>query len=197
MLCCCKPNFKSFLCGRCSEPDRQLPPSRSAKYQLDCSLSLSSSSSAPTSSPSYQNLDNGDKFMNGDTHMAMAMVDDHLDHNQASASLPSVSIHAHAHAPPSPVTSGESSSGITGARSSRYGSISTMATSLIAVDEWTKRSSMRQSMDYDDEAEEPQVQLPVSQRPKGRYSLSDFIIHRTLGTGSFGRVHLGVLFEIE
>ena len=56
---------------------------------------------------------------------------------------------------------------------------------------------MRQSMDYDDEAEEPQVQLPVSQRPKGRYSLSDFIIHRTLGTGSFGRVHLGVLFEIE
>lgn len=69
-----------------------------------------------------------------------------------------------------------------------------MATSLNAVDEWTKRSSMRESLDYDDvEASEPQVQLPVSQRPKGRYNLSDFIIHRTLGTGSFGRVHLGML----
>jgi len=28
-------------------------------------------------------------------------------------------------------------------------------------------------------------------RPKGSYRLSDFIIQRTLGTGSFGRVHLG------
>jgi len=30
-----------------------------------------------------------------------------------------------------------------------------------------------------------------AQRPKGTYRLSDFIIQRTLGTGSFGRVHLG------
>ncbi|TDL23111.1 kinase-like protein [Rickenella mellea] len=37
---------------------------------------------------------------------------------------------------------------------------------------------------------EPQISLPAVKRPKGRYSLSDFIIHRTLGTGSFGRVHL-------
>ncbi|KAF6761125.1 AGC/PKA protein kinase [Ephemerocybe angulata] len=29
-----------------------------------------------------------------------------------------------------------------------------------------------------------------TQRPKGSYRLSDFIIQRTLGTGSFGRVHL-------
>jgi len=28
-------------------------------------------------------------------------------------------------------------------------------------------------------------------RPKGTYRLADFIIQRTLGTGSFGRVHLG------
>lgn len=28
-------------------------------------------------------------------------------------------------------------------------------------------------------------------KPKGSYRLSDFIIQRTLGTGSFGRVHLG------
>jgi hypothetical protein len=28
-------------------------------------------------------------------------------------------------------------------------------------------------------------------REKGTYKLNDFIIHRTLGMGSFGRVHLG------
>lgn len=32
-------------------------------------------------------------------------------------------------------------------------------------------------------------------RPKGTYCLTDFIIQRTLGTGSFGRVHLGSLFN--
>jgi serine/threonine protein kinase len=31
-------------------------------------------------------------------------------------------------------------------------------------------------------------------RPKGVYRLTDFIIQRTLGTGSFGRVHLGLSF---
>ena len=36
------------------------------------------------------------------------------------------------------------------------------------------------------------VRLP--QRPKGTYRLSDFIIQRTLGTGSFGRVHLGMYY---
>jgi hypothetical protein len=30
-------------------------------------------------------------------------------------------------------------------------------------------------------------------RQKGTYRLADFIIQRTLGTGSFGRVHLGLL----
>ena len=40
---------------------------------------------------------------------------------------------------------------------------------------------------------QPQISLPVNNRPKGRYSLTDFNIHRTLGTGSFGRVHLGEL----
>lgn len=30
-----------------------------------------------------------------------------------------------------------------------------------------------------------------ARRPKAVYRLSDFIIQRTLGTGSFGRVHLG------
>lgn len=34
-------------------------------------------------------------------------------------------------------------------------------------------------------------------RPKGSYKLADFIIQRTLGTGSFGRVHLGKLYLIS
>lgn len=31
---------------------------------------------------------------------------------------------------------------------------------------------------------------PMSRVTKGKYQLSDFVIQRTLGTGSFGRVHL-------
>ena len=57
---------------------------------------------------------------------------------------------------------------------------------------------MRESMDFDEmDEEEARAQLPVSSRPKGRYSLSDFIIHRTLGTGSFGRVHLGTSKQVH
>jgi len=45
---------------------------------------------------------------------------------------------------------------------------------------------------------EPEVVVPqlvvrtpaTAGRPKGTYRLADFIIQRTLGTGSFGRVHL-------
>jgi hypothetical protein len=33
---------------------------------------------------------------------------------------------------------------------------------------------------------------PLVRRPRGCYKLSDFLILRTLGTGSFGRVHLGL-----
>lgn len=63
------------------------------------------------------------------------------------------------------------------------GSISTERTSL---SEWSKRSNSLDVM----EAEKP-VQR-VLRRPKGTYRLTDFIIQRTLGTGSFGRVHLGL-----
>jgi len=43
------------------------------------------------------------------------------------------------------------------------------------------------------ETETPMVvELPKPRRPKGHYKLSDFIMQRTLGTGSFGRVHLGM-----
>ena len=31
----------------------------------------------------------------------------------------------------------------------------------------------------------------ASFRPKASYKITDFIMHQTLGTGSFGRVHLG------
>ena len=47
------------------------------------------------------------------------------------------------------------------------------------------------------EEEQPALQKEkpierVAKRPKGSYRLTDFIIQRTLGTGSFGRVHLGM-----
>ncbi|KAL5504660.1 TPK2 [Sanghuangporus vaninii] len=126
--------------------------------------------------------------------------------------------------PSSPVTSGESSSGVTRLSSSlsqprsRYGSISTLATSSNAATldtssaEWYEDDKMMHhdhvhqqrdendvvgmgmsvGMDMmsveNDMAEE--VRLPVSTRPKGRYSLNDFSLMRTVGTGSFGRVHL-------
>lgn len=96
--------------------------------------------------------------------------------------------------PASPVNSGESSSGISGTtRLSRYGSISTLATSnAVEGSDWyeddkMQNASVEESADYDVE-----VRLPASQRPKGRYSLNDFSMMRTVGTGSFGRVHLGM-----
>ena len=65
-------------------------------------------------------------------------------------------------------------------------SISTGRTSL---HEWVKETSesMQQSQ-RPIQADEVALQV---RRSKGSYRLSDFIIQRTLGTGSFGRVHLG------
>ncbi|KAJ3773356.1 kinase-like domain-containing protein [Lentinula raphanica] len=60
------------------------------------------------------------------------------------------------------------------------GSISTERTSLSTSD-WSKRG---ESLDYiEEEKSRPR-------KHKGNYRLEDFIIQRTLGTGSFGRVHL-------
>jgi hypothetical protein len=42
-----------------------------------------------------------------------------------------------------------------------------------------------------DGVEEQKPVERVIKRPKGTYRLTDFIVQRTLGTGSFGRVHLG------
>lgn len=50
----------------------------------------------------------------------------------------------------------------------------------------------RTSASEDTDSAEPQP-LQRASRPKASYKLTDFIIHQTLGTGSFGRVHLGVL----
>ena len=55
----------------------------------------------------------------------------------------------------------------------------------------TDRTSASQD-DTEENIETKRVRLP--QRPKGTYRLSDFIIQRTLGTGSFGRVHLGMYY---
>lgn len=53
----------------------------------------------------------------------------------------------------------------------------------------TERTSASQE-DVEGAVDTRRIRLP--QRPRGTYRLSDFIIQRTLGTGSFGRVHLGM-----
>lgn len=66
------------------------------------------------------------------------------------------------------------------------GSISTERTSS---SEWSKRGDSFEAEPL------PGVPIPLPRvsRPKATYRLSDFIIQRTLGTGSFGRVHLGII----
>lgn len=71
-----------------------------------------------------------------------------------------------------------------------------VSTERTSVSEWKGSSNnpaaekQAEQMDVDSPAE-PAVPLQV-RRQTGTYRLSDFIIHRTLGTGSFGRVHLGM-----
>ncbi|KAJ7647818.1 kinase-like domain-containing protein [Roridomyces roridus] len=71
------------------------------------------------------------------------------------------------------------------------GSISTQATSM---SEWSTDKRGFSGLESDMEVVEEEMQLPAlpqqHNRPRGVYRLSDFIIQRTLGTGSFGRVHL-------
>ncbi|KAI0764399.1 hypothetical protein BD413DRAFT_193770 [Trametes elegans] len=59
------------------------------------------------------------------------------------------------------------------------GSISTQRTSL---HEWVKTQS--------EQPLQPDAEPIEARRSRGSYRLTDFIIQRTLGTGSFGRVHL-------
>ncbi|KAF7295958.1 AGC/PKA protein kinase [Mycena kentingensis (nom. inval.)] len=87
----------------------------------------------------------------------------------------------------------------------KRGSISTQATSMsdMAERDREEREKEREKRFYgsgipmDVVQEEDATALPrprpptlVPVRPKGVYRLDDFIIQRTLGTGSFGRVHL-------
>lgn len=51
----------------------------------------------------------------------------------------------------------------------------------------TTRTSMTESSQ---DLDEPLIPLPRA-LPRASYKLADFTIERTLGTGSFGRVHLG------
>ncbi len=65
-------------------------------------------------------------------------------------------------------------------------SISTERTSL---HEWVKtQNEVLQHSQRPMQTDEAALQV---RRSKGSYRLTDFIIQRTLGTGSFGRVHLG------
>jgi protein kinase A len=82
------------------------------------------------------------------------------------------------------------------------GSISTQRTSVSAVSEWSNKRG-GSDMEIVEQEPEPEGEMPqtaartsaVVRKQKGAYRLSDFIIQRTLGTGSFGRVHLGVSSE--
>lgn len=73
------------------------------------------------------------------------------------------------------------------------GSISTERTSesgdrsYLARPSVERHSSLSTPMDEDEELPLP----PQPRRVMGSYKLADFFFHRTLGTGSFGRVHLG------
>ena len=94
---------------------------------------------------------------------------------------------------PSPSSSAHYSSGSGVSRFDYRGSISTERTS---ASDWSSKRG--DSMDVVVE-DKPSIAVDkpierVAKRPKGTYRLSDFIVQRTLGTGSFGRVHLGKRF---
>jgi protein kinase A len=112
----------------------------------------------------------------------------HLGHYQKSDMKDDLSL-------PSPSSSAHYSSGSGASQFDYRGSISTERTSASG---WSSKrgNSMEgveeENPDVEEELEKPIERLP--KKPKGSYRLSDFIVQRTLGTGSFGRVHLGMFF---
>jgi hypothetical protein len=82
-------------------------------------------------------------------------------------------------ASPSPVKSSQKPSAMSTGRLDYRGSLST---------ERTSQSSKHDDTSFDNTA---LGSPPLVRRPRGHYKLCDFVIERTLGTGSFGRVHLG------
>lgn len=108
--------------------------------------------------------------------------------NKSAMAAPDQPVH---HSPSSSLASTQSSLLSSGHRQS----ISTQATS--ATSEPSSKSQTAMEVDtvpatvvVPSQVVTPAVQ-PQPRRQTGSYRLSDFIIHRTLGTGSFGRVHLG------
>ncbi|EMD33218.1 hypothetical protein CERSUDRAFT_118264 [Gelatoporia subvermispora B] len=76
-----------------------------------------------------------------------------------------------------------------------------MSTERTSLSEWSRKAG-RAETDERDDPDDPDDRMQISdiseiprippsvRRSRGSYRLSDFIIQRTLGTGSFGRVHL-------
>lgn len=105
----------------------------------------------------------------------------HLGHNNKPLDeAQSISSHSN---PPSPSVATQY---ITHGALPQYEHRGSIATDRTSLSDWSKRGD---SMDVQLDAREAAQRIP--QRVKGNYRLSDFIIERTLGTGSFGRVHLG------
>ncbi|KAH0588673.1 hypothetical protein H2248_004485 [Termitomyces sp. 'cryptogamus'] len=104
----------------------------------------------------------------------------HLGHHKI---LEEESISDHEEQLPSTLISSSYSSSSVASQSDYRGSISTMRTS---ISRWSgKREGSSESVEKG-----PTIAQRVVKRPTGSYRLSDFIVQRTLGTGSFGRVHL-------
>lgn len=67
------------------------------------------------------------------------------------------------------------------------------STGRTSLSEWKGNGQKEGKTDQMDVDAQPEPIVPLqARRPTGMYRLSDFIIQRTLGTGSFGRVHLGM-----
>lgn len=121
-------------------------------------------------------------FISLSRHFSLSMMRrmvDKLGSHIAHKDLPDVDVNMKL--PPSPVDSTDNHPIPIPAtrRMSHYdarGSISTEST-MTMTSEWGNDQRLRQAA--------------RQQRAKGAYRLTDFIIQRTLGTGSFGRVHLG------
>ena len=69
-------------------------------------------------------------------------------------------------------------------------SISTQRTSLSEAE--SSKQALHSDYDRDIAMHDANPPFPYPKRDKGRYNYADFDFLRTLGTGSFGRVHLGM-----
>ncbi|KAF8661468.1 hypothetical protein AX16_001305 [Volvariella volvacea WC 439] len=92
---------------------------------------------------------------------------------------------------PSSATSSNTTLSATSIPASHYEHRGSIATDRTSLSDLSKRGdSMDVVPEEQEQPQQPAVQRVLPRRPKGSYRLTDFIIERTLGTGSFGRVHL-------